>query len=154
MTLANEYDINELITLRIRQQQEVWKNDYKDNYNLSINTRDYLTNHLNKDLYIFIESRDNKIVATCSLQIIKKLPQCNNNEIYGYICNVFTKEECRNQKLQTKLLQNCIDFTKKHNITELQLIAGKSSIEFYKKFGFKLIYQKDKDDFAMVLNNF
>ena len=107
MTLANEYDINELITLRIRQQQ---------NYNLSINTRDYLTNHLNKDLYIFIESRDNKIVATCSLQIIKKLPQCNNNEIYGYICNVFTKEEYRNQKLQTKLLQNCIDFAKKHNL--------------------------------------
>lgn len=151
MTLANYNNIEELITLRIKQQQEVWNTEYKDMYNLTNTTRNYLTEHLNKDLYVFITIIDNRIVATCSLQIINKLPQCNNKEIYGYISNVFTLEEYRNQKLQTKLLKDCLYLAKKKGITELQLISGKSSLEFYKKFGFKLIYQKDKDDYELIL---
>lgn len=137
MGIAEIEDIEQLAKLRIIQQKDDWKEEYIDKYNLYQTTKDYLTNHLNKDLYIFIETENKNITATCGLQIIKYLPQCNDNGIKGYICDVFTKEEFRNKGIQTKLLKKCIEFSKENNIESISLLTDNEiAINIYKKLGF------------------
>lgn len=137
VTLAVEEDIEELSKLRVMQQKDDWDDNYIDKYDLRKTTKDYLSNHLNKDLYIFIVKNNNNIIATCGLQIIKKLPQCNDNGLEGYVCNVFTKKEFRNKGIQTKVLKKCIQFAKEKQINLLSLSSDNEiAINIYKKFGF------------------
>lgn len=138
MRLANENDINELCKLRILEQKEDWKNEYEDNFNLYNVTMTYLKKHLNKDFYMFIEEKNNKIIATCGLQIIEYLPQCNDNGKQGYICNVFTINEFRKQGIQTNLIKAALTFAKKQDLCELDLSTDSDvAISIYKKLGFK-----------------
>ena len=46
-------------------------------------TKKYLEEHLNKDIFFFIEIIDNKIIATCGLQVIKYMPQCVESGVEG-----------------------------------------------------------------------
>lgn len=67
------------------QQQDDWKNEYVDIDNLEMRTKIYLNKHINKDLFMFIYKNGDNIIATCGLQIIDYLPQCNDNGKLGYI---------------------------------------------------------------------
>lgn len=67
MRLANNNDILCLSSLRIKQQKDDWQEEYSDKFNLLERTKNYLEKHLNRDLYIFVEEMDNKIIATCGL---------------------------------------------------------------------------------------
>ena len=135
--IAEYKDIEELSRLRIMQQKDDWDDSYVDKYDLKKTTKEYLTNHLNKDLYIFIVKDNNNIIATCGIQIINTLPQCNDNGKEGYICNVFTKKEFRNKGIQSKILKKCIQFAKESKISSLRLSSDNEiAINMYKKFGF------------------
>lgn len=120
------------------QQKDDWDDNYVDKYDLRKITKNYFSSHLNKDLYIFIVKNNNNIIATCGLQIIKTLPQCNDNGLEGYICNVFTKKEFRNRGIQAKVFKKCIQFAKENKISSLRLSSdNQTAINIYKKFGFK-----------------
>ena len=81
--------------------------------------------------------KDNNIIAICCLQIIEYLPQCNDNGRQGYICNVYTEKEYRNQGIQTRLLKEVIDYSIKNDLCELDLSTNTdNAISLYKKFGF------------------
>ena len=82
--IAEYEDIEEISKLRIMQQKDDWKELYpnKDEEFYRI-TKKYLEEHLNKDIFFFIEVLDNKIIATCGLQIIKYMPQCVESGIEG-----------------------------------------------------------------------
>ena len=75
--IAKNEDIEEISRLRIMQQKDDWKELYpnKDEEFYEV-TKKYLEEHLNKDIFFFIEIMDNKIIATCGLQVIKYMPQC------------------------------------------------------------------------------
>jgi len=137
--LAENKDIEELAKLRVLQQKDDWMEDYSGNdKELYKATKEYLEEHLNKDLYTFIEILDNKIVATCGLQIIKCMPQCVETGIEGYICNVFTLKEYRRKGIQTKLLEECIKFAKNNQVIKLNLSTDSTeAIKIYEKQGFK-----------------
>ena len=138
MNFAIEEDIEELSQIRLSQQQSDWKDEYQNIDNFELRTKLYLKNHLNKDLFILIEKQENKIVATCGLQIIEYLPQCNDNGLMGYICNVYTSLPYRNKGIQTKLLKQCIEFAKSKSISELQLSTDNPlAIKIYKKLHFE-----------------
>lgn len=78
-----------------------------------------------------------KIVATCGLQVIDYLPQCNDNGKYGYICNVYTVDENRRQGIQKELLNEVIKFAKEKKLSELSLSTdNKDAIMLYEKVGF------------------
>lgn len=79
MRLANKKDIKKLSLLRIQQQREDWKNEFEDKNDLLNKTKEYFNKHLNNDLIVFVEEIDNHIIATCCLQIIEYLHQCNDN---------------------------------------------------------------------------
>ena len=147
MRLANNTDISNLSKLRIKQQKEDWKDEYNDKFNLLEKTEEYLKKHLNHDLFIFLEENKNKIIATCGLQIIEYLPQCNDNGKQGYICNVYTDKKYRKKGIQTSLLKEAIKFSKEKEIYELNLSTDNEiAINLYKKIGFEF------DDLIMKLN--
>ena len=148
--MANNEDIEELINLRILQQKDDWQEEYENKMDLKETTKKYLNTHLNKDIYFFIIRKNNKIIATCGLQIIEQLPQCNNNGLMGYICNVFTRKEYRKRGIQTNLLNKCIDFANKKDVKMIQLSTDNpEAISIYKKIGFEydklmMIWRKEK----------
>ena len=101
-------------------------------------TKNYLKEHLNKDIFFFIESIDNKIVATCGLQVIKYMPQCVESGIEGYICDIFTLKEYRRRGIQTNLIRECIKFAKKNRIIKLKLSSdNQEAIRIYQGQGFE-----------------
>lgn len=71
---------------------------------------------------MFIEEKGNSIVATCGMQIIDYLLQCDDNGKLGYICNVYTIDKFRNLDIQTSLLNGCIEYAKENNIKELHYL--------------------------------
>ena len=146
MRLANKKDIKELSVLRINQQMDDWKEEYENKFDLFNRTKIYLKKHLNKDLYIFVEEENGDIIATCGIQIIDYLPQCNDNGKQGYVCNVYTKERYRNQGIQTLLIKQIISFAKENRLCELSLSTDSAeAISIYKKSGFEF------DDLIMKL---
>ncbi len=145
MRLANKNDIECLAMIRINQQKDDWENEYIDKDNLLNRTKLYLENHLNKDFYAFIEEIDNNIVSTCCLQVIEYLPQCNDNGRQGYICNVYTKDEYRNNGIQTRLMEYVIDYAMEKKLCKLELSTDSDkAISIYKKCGFEFDSQTMK----------
>ena len=70
--IARYEDIEEISKLRVMQQKDDWKELYPNkDEEFYIITKNYLEEHLNKDIFFFIEIIENKIVATCGLQVIK-----------------------------------------------------------------------------------
>lgn len=137
MRLAQRSDINSLAKLRVVQQKDDWKDEFIDENNLETRTQKYLDEHLSKDFFIFIYVIDEKIIATCGLQQINYLPQCNDNGKLDYICNVYAQKEYRKKGIQTKLLNDCIDFAREKNIDELQHSSDNTdAISIYQKQGF------------------
>lgn len=138
MRKANKNDIDKIVQIRIKQQKDIWKDEYVDMYNLLSTTKTYLEKHLNNDFYAFIEEKDSNIIAICCLQIIEYIPQCNDNGKHGYICNVYTSDEFRNKGIQTNLLRKVINFAKENNLCELSLSTdSEKAISIYKKLGFE-----------------
>ncbi len=135
--IATNEDIEEICDLRILQKKDDWKEEYVDKFDLYNSTKKFMINHINKDLYIFLKIINEKIVATCGLQVIDYLPQCNDNGKYGYICDVYTINEKRRQGIQEELLNEVIKFAKEKNLVELSLSTdNKNAIMLYKKVGF------------------
>lgn len=143
--LATIDDIDQLINLRLLQQHEDWGSDYtdvnNDFYKRTLNSLfDFLCcdNIQQQKGVIFIAEKGNKIIATCGLQKISMLPQCNDNGNYGFIFNVFTIKEFRNQGIQSSLIERTLIYANEIGITEIKLETdNKIAIKLYKKYGFK-----------------
>lgn len=135
---ANENYIEQLIGLRVYQQMDDWGEHFQDGDKLAAKTRTYLLEHLNKDLYMFVEEHNGGVIATCGLSVIKLLPQCNDNGKYGYVCNVYTMPSYRRKGIATKLLNECIEFARKNGLSELNLDSDSpNAVLMYEKAGFK-----------------
>lgn len=146
MRIADINDIDKIASIRIKQQKDDWNDEFEDKYNLLKTTKLYLEKHLNNDFFAFIEEMDDNIIATCCLQIIEYLPQCNDNGKQGYICNVYTDENYRNKGIQTKLINKVINYSEEHDLCELNLSTDSDvAISIYKKCGFKF------DNWAMKI---
>ncbi len=65
--IATTSDVEEICKLRVLQQKDDWKEEYVDRFDLYNTTKKFMINHLNKDLYIFLNMIDENIVATCGL---------------------------------------------------------------------------------------
>lgn len=132
--IAKYEDIEKISKLRVMQQKDDWKELYPNkDEEFYIITKDYLEEHLNRDIFFFIEIIDNKIVATWGLQVIKYMPQCVESGIEGYICDVFTLKEYRRKGIQTNLIKECIKFAKEKHIIELKLSSDNpEAIKIYK----------------------
>ena len=137
--LADKEDIEELSKLRILQQKDDWQEEYPNkDEELYVNTKKYLEEHLNNDIFVFIERQDDKIVATCGIQIIQYMPQCVESGLEGYICDIFTLKEYRRKGIQTRLIDECLNFAKDRGLIKIRISTdSEDGISLYKKFGFE-----------------
>ena len=139
-------DIEQLVNLRILQQHEDWGSEYIDyDSNFYNRTFDVLEDFIcwkngvqpSKGV-IFIAEIKGKIIATCGLQKINMLPQCNDDGKYGFIFNVFTVKEYRKQGIQSLLIEKVLKYSKEMGITEIKLETdSEKAINLYKKYGFE-----------------
>lgn len=137
--LADKEDIEELSKLRILQQKDDWQEEYPNkDEELYVNTKKYLEEHLNNDIFVFIERQDDKIVATCGIQIIQYMPQCVESGLEAYICDVFTLKEYRRKGIQTRLIDECLNFSKDRGLIKIRISTdSEDGMSLYKKFGFE-----------------
>lgn len=136
---ANLEDIDKLCILRVEHQKAEGKEEYNcDDIILQNNAKLFLDRHLNNDYFCFIKEINSEIIATCAVQIIEYLPLYTNlSGKIGYISNVYTKEEHRNNGIQKELIKECINFLKSKNISKAELGSSNPiAINLYKKFGF------------------
>ena len=136
-------DLEQMINLRIKIQKYDLK--YIDSNSIVLSqdelqkkTREYLKKSINNNLFMFGYFIDDKLVANCGFYVDKHFPTYNNpSGITGYICNVFTLEEYRNNGYQKKTFNVCFDYAKKMGITSFKLSSmNESAINMYKSFGF------------------
>ena len=87
---------------------------------------------INKGGYIFFAKLENNIVSTVAL-----MPLRNNGEFE--LTKMAVSPEYRGQSIGQKLMQHCIGFAKKNNISKLIIYSSKkleNAIYIYKKYGF------------------
>ncbi len=133
--LAGKKDIEELIRLRIMQQEEEFGFLDEEVYREELLV--FFNNHLNKDFFVMVYSLKDEIVATCCLQIIERLPKYDNSCKLGYICNVFTCKEYRRKNIQSLLLNECFNLGMDYNVVKFTLrTKSEIAINLYKKIGF------------------
>lgn len=137
--LAEIEDIDQIAELRILQQKELFKENYKiDDEKFYNNTKIFLLENLNKNIYFFVKELDNKLVSMCGIQLVKYMPLHNEELVErGYVCSVYTREEYRKMGIQTHLLREVIKFSKDKNIGILELkTSNPDAVKVYHKVGF------------------
>lgn len=138
--LAEIEDIDQIAELRILQQKELFKENYKiDDEKFYNNTKIFLQENLNKNIYFFVKELDNKLVSMCGIQLVKYMPLHNEELVErGYVCSVYTREEYRKKGIQTHLLREVIKFSNDKNIGILELkTSNPEAVKVYHKVGFK-----------------
>lgn len=137
-------DIDNMILLRLDNQNYDLK--YIDEKSTLINqneleakTKKYITENLNKTLFMFGLFIDEQLVVNCGFYLDKHFPTYDNpSGMVGYICNVFTKEEYRNKGYQKKVFNYCFEYVKDLGITKFKLSSlNELAINMYKQFGFR-----------------
>lgn len=145
--LAKE-DIPELLNLRIEQQKEYHECLNEEEKSIVENTRKYLEENLNKDLYMFGAYINGELVSICGYIVWLSLPTMTNIEgRIAYLCSAYTKTEYRGRGIIKELLNKSLEECKKHGIKRIKLNSSKeNAIKTYSKLGFI------KDETAMILD--
>lgn len=142
----NLTDLDQMVSLRLAIQNYDLKyiNDNEiilDESTLIEKTKSYIETHLDKTLFMFGLFIGDELVANCGFYLDEHFPTYNNsNGYYGYICNVFTKEEHRGKGFQRKVFDECFEYAKEMGISSFKLSSkNEIAIKMYKFFGFKQI---------------
>ena len=130
------YNLDEYINLRIKMLKENINKDYSE---LEKQTRKYFVENLNDTLFIFGMFDNDKLIAICGLEIVKRLPTPQNLAcMIGYICTVYTDIPYRNNGISKKLLNATLQFGKSLGINRFNLNTHNSiALKLYKEFGFE-----------------
>lgn len=103
----------------------------------------------NKNYHIVVAKENNKIVSTCTVNIIPNLT--HNQRPYALIENVVTSKEYRKKGYGTAVLNYAKEIAIKENCYKIMLLTGskrESTLNFYKKAGYNC---NDKTAFIMWL---
>ena len=94
-------------------------------------------NNINGNKYhnIFVIEENEKIIASITLIIELKLIRDLGN--VAHIEDLVVSKNYRNHGLAKKLIEYCLDYSKKENCYKVILNCNDNLIHFYKKFGFQ-----------------
>ncbi len=146
--------ISDIIELRIELQNND-KKYYKNSIIISeeklvSQTKNYIINNLNKNLFLFGYIINNRIVSICGFYLDEHFPTyANESGKIAYVCNVYTRVNYRQKGYQRKCFEYCLKYAKSKNINYFKLDSvNEIAIEFYKKYGF----QKVNNMYSLKLN--
>ncbi|MFT9497625.1 GNAT family N-acetyltransferase [Anaerosolibacter sp.] len=138
--LANEKDIDKLAQLRWEHEYEVEKESFKvSKDDFMKECAAFLKDGLQTGNWVYwIAEENNKIVANIYVHRIRKVPKPQKlfNEI-GYVTNVHTRIEYRNQGIGEQLLKKVKEWAIENNIESLFVWPSEKAVSFYERQGFK-----------------
>ena len=137
-------NIEEIIPLRISLQKYDLRWENKTEFDIPVeelinNTRKYLNEHLEKDLYLFGYFKEDRLVSISGFVLENHFPTNSNlTGIIAYITTVYTKEMYRGRGYQKKLLSYVLNYAKRMGIVRYKLDScNEIAIKMYNELGFK-----------------
>ena len=138
---ASIEDIDQIISLRLALLKELGEiKSSQDEALIVTSTRDYLEKALSNNEFIsYIAVSNGEFVSISGMVIFKRPPYLENLKgIEAYIMNMYTVPEYRGTGLGKKLLENCIEESKKNGVKRIWLHASEDGKPLYKKMGFTI----------------
>lgn len=141
---ANSDDIKDLVELRIEYLLEDYGELTQNKLTLiTDNLPTYFSNHLNKDLFVFVCRIENIIISCCFLHISEKPPNpAFINGKIGTILNVYTKPQFRRKGIAGELIKLLLIESEKLRLDFVELKATDSGYSLYKSLGFEDVTSK------------
>ena len=147
-------NIEEIIPLRVSLQKYDIRWENKKEFDIPVeelinNTRKYLNEHLEKDLYLFGYFKEDRLVSISGFVLEKHFPTNSNlTGIIAYITTVYTKEMYRGRGYQKKLLSYVLNYAKRMGIVRYKLDScNEIAIKMYNELGFK----KSSSDYKLKM---
>ncbi|WP_202708840.1 GNAT family N-acetyltransferase [Sporosalibacterium faouarense] len=82
---------------------------------------------------------NSEIISHISVRRIRKIPKPNKFfDEYGYLTNVFTKENYRGKGIGSKLMSYVIEWAKEEDLETLIVWPSDRAINFYERKGFRI----------------
>ena len=147
-------NIEEIIPLRISLQKYDLRWENKTEFDIPVeelinNTRKYLNEHLEKDLYLFGYFKEDRLVSISGFVLENHFPTNSNlTGIIAYITTVYTKEMYRGRGYQRKRLSHLLNYAKSMGIVRYKLDScNEIAIKMYNELGFK----KSSSDYKLKM---
>lgn len=137
--LATEKDINTLAEMRWELRTEVHpgkitctKDEFLDY------CRQFLLRRMMDDRWVlWVAEEQDQVISQLFVQIVEKVPRPGRfQDAWGYVTNVYTLPERRNQGIGSQLLQKVVEWAKEKDLELLILWPSEQSIPFYERAGF------------------
>lgn len=135
---ATAKDIKQLVQMRWNHIKEYGKDAMQDKNEFEKVCAAFYEEAIQSGAWvIWVAESENQLIAHVCIQIIKKIPK--PRDLYGrwgYITNVYTKPEFRNQGVGGTLMDHVQNWGKEQALELLILWPSEKSVEFYKRKGF------------------
>lgn len=141
---ASEYEIEELVKLRIAYLQEDFENIAEQDLQCMKETLpQYFKNHLNRDLVVFVAKENEEIVSCAFLLIVEKpMSPAFLTGKTGTVLNVYTKPEHRKRGYARKLMNALLSEAKERDLSVVELKATEDGYHLYRSVGFEDVVSK------------
>jgi ribosomal protein S18 acetylase RimI-like enzyme len=131
--------IDNIISLRLALLKELGElNSSQDELIMETSTREYLQKVLSNNEFIsYMAEMNGEPVSISGMVLFKRPPYLENLQgIEAYILNMYTVPEYRGKGLAKRLLENCIEESKKSGVKRIWLHASEDGEPLYRKMGF------------------
>jgi ribosomal protein S18 acetylase RimI-like enzyme len=131
--------IDNIISLRLALLKELGElNSSQDELIMETSTREYLQKALSNNEFIsYMAEMNGEPVSISGMVLFKRPPYLENLQgIEAYILNMYTVPEYRGKGLAKRLLENCIEESKKSGVKRIWLHASEDGEPLYRKMGF------------------
>jgi GNAT superfamily N-acetyltransferase len=87
---------------------------------------------------VWLSEQEGSIVAHIYAQMVEKVPRPGHlHPYYGYITNVYTRAEYRNQGIGSRLLRHVIEWAQAQQLEFMVLWRSEDSLPYYQRLGFE-----------------
>jgi ribosomal protein S18 acetylase RimI-like enzyme len=130
--------IENIISLRLALLKELGElNSPHDEHLIETSTKDYLQTALSNEFISYMAEKNGEPVSISGLVLFKRPPYLENLKgIEAYILNMYTVPQYRGNGLAGRLLEQCIEESKKVGVKRIWLHASKDGEQLYRKMGF------------------
>lgn len=152
MKIADENDLDDLVSLRVEMQIEDWKRTLNQDFSVYAKafgtlTRRHLEKKLGKSIFFAILYRDKEPVSCCALEELDELPQitvCTEPDArHGCMVSVYTKPDDRGRGYQQQLLGYLMGYVRELGFHDITLTTNSpDAAHIYLKYGFTHISEK------------